>query len=65
KQRLVIAIDNHIAETGLRTVNISFFKKMVLHKEATLPTSNCATHTCANTNIKRLILIALLIFYYS
>ncbi|HFG3645069.1 TPA: hypothetical protein ACGGNH_005129, partial [Escherichia coli] len=62
KQRLVIAINNHIAETGFRTVNVRLFKKSGLHKNATASISNYATHTCANTNFKRLILIALLIF---
>uniref|UniRef100_UPI002263ADF5 hypothetical protein n=4 Tax=Enterobacterales TaxID=91347 RepID=UPI002263ADF5 len=65
KQRLVIAINNHIAETGFRTVNVRLFKKSGLHKNATASISNYATHTCANTNFKRLILIALLIFSYS
>lgn len=59
----MIAINNHIAETGLRTVNVRLFKKSRLHKNATPPISNCATHTCANTNFKRLILIALFIFF--
>ncbi|WP_368765275.1 hypothetical protein, partial [Klebsiella pneumoniae] len=68
KQHLVIATNNHIAGIGPRTVNDGFIKKGVyksLHKNVTPPASNYTTHMYANTNLKRLILIALLILSHS
>lgn len=64
----MITTNNHIVGIGPRTVNDGFIKRGVyknLYKNVTPPASNYTTHMYANTNLKRLILIALLIFSHS
>lgn len=68
RQHFVIIYDNHWLITGISCYRLDLSKNGVyknLHKNATPPARNYTTHMYANTNLKRLILIALLILSHS